>query len=58
MNEKFNYYRRLYPVPRSINGFVEPGRENPTIFFFTTYSYLALPPHLLIEDLLPLGTFR
>jgi hypothetical protein len=50
--------RRIYPVPQSINGFVRLGREGPTIFFFTTYSYLALLPHLLIQDLLPLGTFK
>jgi hypothetical protein len=26
--------RRIYPVPRSITGLVEPGKKNPRIFFF------------------------
>jgi hypothetical protein len=26
--------RRIYSVPQSITGLVEPGKKNPTIFFF------------------------
>jgi hypothetical protein len=52
-----NIERRYRPVPQSITGLVEPGKKNPTIFFFTTYSYLAVTKVLLIQDLLPLGYF-
>jgi hypothetical protein len=47
----------MYPVPQPINGFVEPGKKNPTIFFFAIWSDLDVIKPLLVEDLLPLCSF-
>jgi hypothetical protein len=47
-NNSFTH-RRIYPVPQSITGLVSPGKKNPTIFFFPTYSFPYVTKVLLIQ---------